>query len=79
MELRIPEISKDPAAMITVSCWYKKPGDQMSADEPVAELLFDKAAFDFCAPCSGSLIEILLPEEGKGCVGDLLGTMEAGQ
>ncbi|MFA4985929.1 MAG: lipoyl domain-containing protein [Candidatus Brocadiia bacterium] len=75
-ELRIPEISKNPAAEIVVSTWYKKPGDRVVADEPIAELLFDKAAFDFCAPCSGDLLEISMPEEAKGCVGSLLAIME---
>jgi pyruvate/2-oxoglutarate dehydrogenase complex dihydrolipoamide acyltransferase (E2) component len=76
MEIRIPELSKDPNAEITLSAWFKTPGESFSTDEPIAELLFDKAAFDLYAPAAGKLKEIKVPERGKGHAGDVIATYE---
>ena len=76
LELKVPEISKDNHATLTISCWYKKTGDSFAADEPLAELLFDKAAFDFTAPEAGKLIEIKVGENDNCRIGDVIAIAE---
>jgi 2-oxoglutarate dehydrogenase E2 component (dihydrolipoamide succinyltransferase) len=46
----------------TVSTWFKKVGDQVSADEMLCELETDKVSVEVPAPASGTLTEILAGE-----------------
>ena len=74
--LKLPELSRDPEAELTVSEWYRRPGESFRKDDPLAEILFDKAAFDFNAPSDGRLVEIYVPAGGKGRPGDPLALIE---
>ena len=76
VDLLVPEISKDSKVQVTVSTWFKNVGDHFECDEPLAELLFDKAAFDFCAPFDGKLEQILIADECTGKIGDVLAIAE---
>ncbi|MDZ7815247.1 MAG: lipoyl domain-containing protein [Planctomycetota bacterium] len=78
-ELKLPSVSKDENAQVTVSAWFKEPGEAFEADEPLAELLFDKAAFDYCAPRTGVLKEIVIKADQKGRAGDVLARAEVSQ
>ena len=75
-ELKLPSVSKDENADITVSAWFKETGEPFKADEPLAELLLDKAAFDYCAPRAGVLKEIVLGTDAKGKAGEVLARAE---
>ena len=46
----------------TVATWYKKPGDQVAADEMLCELETDKVSVEVPAPAAGVLAEILAGE-----------------
>ena len=46
----------------TVSTWFKKVGDTVTADEMLCELETDKVSVEVPAPASGTLTEILAPE-----------------
>jgi 2-oxoglutarate dehydrogenase E2 component (dihydrolipoamide succinyltransferase) len=74
--IQIPQVSKEAEALVTVAAWFKSPGDNIEADEPIVELLFDKAAFDLGAPFSGRLHQIVIPEHGTGRQGDTLAYAE---
>ena len=46
----------------TVSTWFKKEGDAVTADEMLCELETDKVSVEVPAPASGTLTKILAPE-----------------
>ena len=48
----------------TVTKWYKKIGDEINEEEPIASAEAEKAEDDILSPTSGKLVEILV-EEGE--------------
>lgn len=60
-----------------VQRWLKAPGDTVRADEPLLELETDKVTVEIAAPASGTLHEILKPEQAEVAPGDLLATIVA--
>ncbi len=60
-EIRVPEL--EGATEITLGTWLKRPGETVTAGEPVAEALTDKVNAEIESPVSG-VIEELLVEEG---------------
>jgi len=56
----------------TVTRWLKAVGDQVQADEPLLEVSTDKVDTEIPAPASGTLLEILVPEDGVVAVGTAL-------
>jgi len=62
----------------TVSKWFKKAGDAVKQDEPVAELETDKVTLEVNAPASGALKEIKAAQGSTVQVGALLGIIEEG-
>jgi len=62
----------------TISKWFKKAGDAVKQDEPVAELETDKVTLEVNSPASGVLKEIITPEGSSVGVGALIGKVEEG-
>ncbi|GBU17399.1 MULTISPECIES: 2-oxoglutarate dehydrogenase complex dihydrolipoyllysine-residue succinyltransferase [Methylobacterium] len=63
----------------TIGRWFKKPGDQVAADEPIVELETDKVTLEVNAPAAGELGEILVKDGETVEPGALLGSIvEAG-
>src|SRR5262245_43537517 len=52
----------ESVAEATISKWFKKAGDAVRADEPVAELETDKVTLEVNAPAGGVLKEIVAKE-----------------
>jgi len=63
----------------TVSKWLKQVGDEVSADEPVAELETDKVNLEISSPCNGTLSSIKKTEGSTVEVGALLGVVQEGK
>lgn len=62
----------------TVAKWLKKAGEQVAADEPVAELETDKVTVEVPAPQAGVLGQPAVKEGDEVEVGALLTTLEPG-
>ena len=45
----------------TVTEWFKKVGDHVKEDEPLAEIESEKALQELESPATGILVEILVP------------------
>ncbi len=58
-----------------VQRWLKAPGEAVAADEPLLELETDKVTVEIAAPASGTLHEILKPEQTEVEPGELLATI----
>ena len=57
VEVRLPELA-DAMASATLAAWLKKPGDPVTAGEPIAEVETDKTTVELEAPADGVLADI---------------------
>jgi pyruvate dehydrogenase E2 component (dihydrolipoamide acetyltransferase) len=53
----------------TVTRWLKHEGERVEADEPLLEVSTDKVDTEIPAPASGTLLEIIVPEDQTVAVG----------
>ncbi|WP_306028136.1 2-oxoglutarate dehydrogenase complex dihydrolipoyllysine-residue succinyltransferase [Stappia sp. MMSF_3263] len=77
-EIRVPTLGES-VTEATIAQWFKKPGEQVTADEPIVELETDKVTVEVPAPASGTLGEILVKEGDTVEVGTLLGQINEGE
>ena len=63
----------------TIGKWYKKQGDSVKADEPLAELETDKVTLEVNAPASGVIAHIAVKEGESVAPGAVLGAIAEGQ
>jgi pyruvate/2-oxoglutarate dehydrogenase complex dihydrolipoamide acyltransferase (E2) component len=56
----------------TVKKWYKSPGDSFVEGEPLYDIETEKVATEIGAPFAGTLVEIIVPEEGIVEVGGVV-------
>ena len=76
-EIRVPTLGES-VTDATIGQWFKKPGEAISADEPLVELETDKVTVEVPAPAAGVMGEILVQEGDTVEVGALLGTVADG-
>ena len=76
-EIRVPTLGES-VTEATIGQWFKKPGDAVTADEPLVELETDKVTVEVPAPASGVMGEIVAKEGETVEVGALLGTVGEG-
>ena len=62
----------------TIGRWFKKPGDTVTADEPLVELETDKVTLEVNAPAAGQLGEILVKDGETVEPGAVLGSILEG-
>lgn len=61
----------------TVGRWYKKEGETVEKDEPIVEVISEKATYDLEAPASGILRKILVEEGVDAPVNAVLAVITA--
>jgi pyruvate/2-oxoglutarate dehydrogenase complex dihydrolipoamide acyltransferase (E2) component len=57
--------------------WLVAEGDAVTAGEPVADAIVVKTSFQVCAPCDGTIVEIVVPKGITFAVGAVLARLEA--
>jgi pyruvate/2-oxoglutarate dehydrogenase complex dihydrolipoamide acyltransferase (E2) component len=62
----------------TITAWRKQPGDEVAADEPIADIETDKIETEIPAPVGGRLKEILVEAGQTVDVGTVLATIDTG-
>jgi 2-oxoglutarate dehydrogenase E2 component (dihydrolipoamide succinyltransferase) len=77
VEIIVPPLGES-VTEATIAKWYKKPGEQVKADDLLVELETDKVTLEVNALASGVLKEIKFEQGASVKVGDRLGTIEAG-
>jgi len=77
IEIKVPTLGES-VTEATVAKWFKKPGDAVTADEPLVELETDKVTVEVNAPAAGALASIAVNEGTDVAVGALLGTIDEG-
>jgi pyruvate dehydrogenase E2 component (dihydrolipoamide acetyltransferase) len=76
-EVTMPRLS-DTMEEGTIASWLKKPGDQVSRGEVIAQIETDKATMDLTAFEAGTLQEILAPEGTTVQIGKPVARIGAG-
>ncbi|MFT8717968.1 2-oxoglutarate dehydrogenase complex dihydrolipoyllysine-residue succinyltransferase [Acetobacter sp.] len=77
VEIKVPTLGES-VTTATVAKWLKKAGEQVAADEPVAELETDKVTVEVPAPEAGVLGQPAVKEGDEVEVGALLTTLDPG-
>jgi 2-oxoglutarate dehydrogenase E2 component (dihydrolipoamide succinyltransferase) len=76
-EIRVPTLGES-VTEATIGKWFKKPGEAVTADEPLLELETDKVTLEVNAPASGVLGDLVAKEGETVGVNALLGSVLAG-
>lgn len=66
--LKLPRLSMNMQEG-TISEWLKQPGEAFAAGEPLYAVETEKVTTEVEAPCSGTLLEVLLPQGENAEVG----------
>ncbi|MEM6972142.1 MAG: 2-oxoglutarate dehydrogenase complex dihydrolipoyllysine-residue succinyltransferase [Pseudomonadota bacterium] len=77
VEVRVPTLGES-VTEATVASWFKKPGEQVAADEVLCELETDKVSVEVPSPGAGTLGELVVAEGATVGVDALLATIEDG-
>jgi len=78
IDIKVPTLGES-ITEATVGQWFKKPGDQITTDEPLVELETDKVTLEVPAPASGVLQDITVSEGSTVNIGALLGSIKSDQ
>ncbi|GIW24197.1 2-oxoglutarate dehydrogenase complex dihydrolipoyllysine-residue succinyltransferase [Meiothermus sp.] len=76
LEVKIPAVGES-ITEVEIGQWLKKEGDAVGVDEPLVELVTDKATLELPSPVAGRLVKILVPS-GQAKVGDVVALLEEG-
>ncbi len=70
-EFKLPDIGEGTVEGEIVR-WLVKPGDKVKADQPVVEVMTDKATVELTAPRAGTILEIRAKEGSVAKVGSVI-------
>lgn len=70
-DVTIPDMGEGIKAVF-VCAWIKRQGETVTAGEPLAEVMTDKANIEIPSPASGVLAEILAPVDREVAVGEVI-------
>ena len=76
LDIMVPALGES-VTEATVGQWFKKPGDAVTADDPVLELETDKVTLEVHAPATGVLADIKVPQGTTVAVGSILGSINS--
>ncbi len=76
-DVKVPALGES-ITEATLGQWLKKPGDAVTADEPIASLETDKVAVEVNAPVAGTLAETLVNEGDTVEVGAIIARVSEG-
>ena len=77
VDITVPPLGES-VTTATIARWLKQPGDTVAADEPVVELETDKVTAEVNAPAAGRLEAHAVREGDEVSVGQVLGSVAAG-
>src|SRR5215831_6495199 len=76
-EVRLPDIGEGIAEGEIVR-WLVKPGDAVVDDQPLVEVMTDKATVEIPSPRTGRIVSLGAPEGAVVPVGTVIVTIEVG-
>jgi len=76
VEIRLPELGEDAPDEATISFFMVSEGESVEEEQEVAEVLTDKATFNVASPANGTVKQILVEEDARVKVGQVLAIIE---
>ena len=76
-ELKVPSVGES-IVEVEIGAWLKKEGESFAQDEPLVELITDKATLELPAPFAGTLKQILKKTGETARVGEAIALLEEG-
>ncbi|WP_117237986.1 2-oxoglutarate dehydrogenase complex dihydrolipoyllysine-residue succinyltransferase [Thermus sediminis] len=76
-ELKVPSVGES-IVEVEIGAWLKGEGEPFQADEPLVELITDKATLELPAPFAGTLKQILKAQGETARVGEAIALLEEG-
>ncbi|GLV49287.1 dihydrolipoyllysine-residue succinyltransferase component of 2-oxoglutarate dehydrogenase complex [Thermus sp. LT1-2-5] len=76
-ELKVPSVGES-IVEVEIGAWLKQEGERFAQDEPLVELITDKATLELPAPFAGTLRQILKKTGETARVGEAIALLEAG-
>ncbi|MCX7849595.1 2-oxoglutarate dehydrogenase complex dihydrolipoyllysine-residue succinyltransferase [Thermus sp.] len=76
-ELSVPSVGES-IVEVEIGAWLKREGEAFAQDEPLVELITDKATLELPAPFAGTLKQILKRTGETARVGEAIALLEAG-
>lgn len=76
VELRIPEVGES-ITEVEIGAWLKRPGDDVSKDEPLVTLESEKATVELPSPVSGRITHVLRDKGQTAKVGEVIAQLES--
>lgn len=76
-ELKVPSVGES-IVEVEIGAWLKGEGEAFQADEPLVELITDKATLELPAPFAGTLKKILKAQGETARVGEAIALLEEG-
>ncbi len=75
-ELNVPSVGES-IVEVEIGAWLKKEGESFAQDEPLVELITDKATLELPAPFPGTLVKVLKGTGETAKVGEAIALLEA--
>ncbi len=75
VDLKIPTVGESITEAL-ISQWFKKVGDTVAVDEPVAELETDKVTLELPSPAAGVITEILVKTGATAKIGEVIARLD---
>ena len=75
VKVLLPELGEN-IEKATISYWHCEEGASVTEGDDIVEVATDKATFNVPAPCSGTLLEIMVHEGDVIGVGETLAVIE---
>ncbi|APD09432.1 MULTISPECIES: 2-oxoglutarate dehydrogenase complex dihydrolipoyllysine-residue succinyltransferase [Thermus] len=76
-ELKVPSVGES-IVEVEIGAWLKREGESFAQDEPLVELITDKATLELPAPFAGTLRQILRKTGETARVGEAIALLERG-
>src|SRR5438874_13182860 len=77
-EFKLPDIGEGIAEAEIVA-WHVKVGDEIAADQPIADMMTDKATVEMESPVAGKVIELAGEVGDQVPIGSVLAVIETEQ
>lgn len=75
-ELNVPSVGES-IVEVEIGAWLKREGESFAQDEPLVELITDKATLELPAPFPGTLVKVLKGTGETAKVGEAIALLEA--
>ena len=75
IDVKVPELGAD-LTEATIAKWHKEVGEPIEQNEVLVEIMTEKVNIEVESPVSGTVVEILYPEDTEVKVGQVIARIE---